>query len=107
MNKQTECKKTAPENWHRADIVAALHKAGWSLRKLAIHHDYSSPTTLAHALDRPWPKGERLIAAAIGIDPAAIWPSRYAQNYTQPKAKDSTLQGVINPRSKQCKSQAA
>lgn len=107
MTKQSAPKKASHEDWHRADIVAALRKSGWSLRKLATHHGYASPTTLTTALDRPWPKGERLIAAAIGIEPADIWPTRYAQNYARPKAKDSTLQGVINPRSKQCKSQAA
>lgn len=64
-------------DWHRADIVAALRKAGWSLRRLATHHGYASPTTMTHALDRHWPKGERLIADAIGIEPATIWPTRY------------------------------
>ncbi|BBE11093.1 helix-turn-helix domain-containing protein [Halorhodospira halochloris] len=66
-----------PQDWHRADIVAALRKSGWSLRSLATHHGYSSPTTLATALTRPWPKGERLIASAIGVEPKTIWPSRY------------------------------
>jgi Ner family transcriptional regulator len=32
---------------------------------------------LANALSRPWPKGEFLIANALGIDPSEIWPSRY------------------------------
>jgi len=67
-----------PTDWHRADIVAALRKAGWSIRRLSMHHGYASPTTLCHALNGPWPKGERLIAEAIGVDPAEIWPSRYA-----------------------------
>lgn len=107
MTKQKAPKKASLKDWHRADIVAALRKSGWSLRKLAIHHGYASPTTLTTALDRPWPKGERLIADAIGIDPETIWPTRYTQNYTQPKAKDSTLQGVKNPRSKHYRSQAA
>jgi len=66
------------QDWHRADIVAALRKSGWSLRQLARHHGYASPTTLTHALDRPWPKGERLIAEALDRDPAEIWPSRYS-----------------------------
>jgi Ner family transcriptional regulator len=57
-----------------------LHKAGWSIRKLSAHHGYKSPGTLTHALNRHWPKGERLIAAALGIDPATIWPSRYPQD---------------------------
>lgn len=77
MTKRTSPKKASPKDWHRADIVAALRKAGWSLRRLATHHGYASPTTLSVAMDRPWPKGQQLIADAIGIDPAKIWPSRY------------------------------
>lgn len=77
MTKRNSPKKASLKDWHRADIVAELRKAGWSLRRLATHHDYASPTTLTTALARPWPKGERLIADAIGIDPAEIWPSRY------------------------------
>ncbi|EEJ2444476.1 helix-turn-helix domain-containing protein [Salmonella enterica subsp. enterica serovar 13,23:y:e,n,z15] len=26
----------------------------------------------------PWPKGERLIAEALGVAPEKIWPSRYS-----------------------------
>ncbi len=68
-------KKTA--DWHRADIIAALHKAGWSLRQLALSHGYSSGTTLKNALDRPWPKGERIIANAIGVPVEEIWAGRH------------------------------
>ncbi|WP_233358209.1 helix-turn-helix domain-containing protein [Vibrio cholerae] len=25
----------------------------------------------------PWPKGERIIAEAIGMTPQEVWPSRY------------------------------
>ena len=71
-------KKTA-QDWHRADIVAALHKVGWSMRQLAFHHGYKDGTTLKNALDRPWIKGERIIAEAIGIPPEEIWASRYQQ----------------------------
>ena len=41
-------------DWHSADIIA-----------------------LANALTRPWPKGELIIANALGTDPWVIWPSRY------------------------------
>lgn len=82
MAKRSNPKKTDLQDWHRADIVAALRKAGWSLRRLATHHGYAAPTTLTNALARPWPKGERLIAEAIGIDPAEIWPSRYQDKDT-------------------------
>ncbi|WP_082161037.1 helix-turn-helix domain-containing protein [Candidatus Competibacter denitrificans] len=65
-----------PSDWHNADVVAALRKAGWSLRKLSQALGYK-PTTLSVALRRPWPKGERLIADAIGVPPEEIWPGRY------------------------------
>lgn len=64
-------------DWHRADIIAALHKSGWSLRQLAFFHGYPCPSTLSQALNRPFPKGERLIANAIGVDPEEIWPTRF------------------------------
>lgn len=77
MRKLSQPKKTA--DWHPADIVAALRKRGWSLRRLSTHHGYSHPATLQRALHARWPKGQRLIAEAIGIAPEAIWPSRYEQ----------------------------
>jgi len=70
-------KKPAAKDWHNADIVASLHKAGHSLSGLARTHGYSSPSALAQALQHPYPKAERLIAEAIGGAPATIWPSRY------------------------------
>ncbi|MFP4131299.1 MAG: transcriptional regulator [Thiohalospira sp.] len=85
----TPKKSAGQQDWHRADIVAALRKSGWTLRRLATHHGYKSPTTLKHALDRPWPKGERLIAAAIGIPPESIWPERYRARATRDCDKDS------------------
>ena len=75
-------KKTAVD-WHRADIVAALHKAGWSLRKLSEEVGLSAGT-LKSALDRPYPKAEAIIATAIGVDPKSIWPSRYAKRHFKP-----------------------
>ncbi|WP_347253489.1 helix-turn-helix domain-containing protein [Leminorella grimontii] len=77
-----ESSKKGQLDWHRADIVAALHKQGWSLRKLSIHHGYKSAGSLKNALDRPWPKGERLIAAAIGLHPEQIWPTRYDKSFS-------------------------
>ena len=85
MREKNKTKKAAPEDWHRADIVAELHKAEWSLRKLSIHHGYNCPTVLATALKRPWPKGEKLIAEAIGVSPEEIWPSRYSKKIKSAK----------------------
>lgn len=79
MNEKKLPKKPALGDWHRADIKAAIEKAGWTLRRLSRHHGYKSPSTLTKALDGPWPKGERIIADAIGVEPEAIWPSRYSE----------------------------
>lgn len=63
-------------DWDPADVVAALRKAGWSLRRLSLAHGYH-PDALKHALQRPYPRAERIIARVLEIDPEAIWPSRY------------------------------
>ena len=79
MNVQTQQKKA--HDWHRADVVAALHKHGWSIASLAREHGLS-PSTVRSALDKPYPKSERLIADALGIEPEIIWPERFAaRNY--------------------------
>ena len=69
-------------DWHPADIIAALRKAGWSLRRLSVHHGYYSQA-LAKALVRSWPKAERAIAEAIGVAPEVIWPERHAERAAQ------------------------
>ncbi|EAA5376458.1 transcriptional regulator [Salmonella enterica subsp. enterica serovar Ibadan] len=63
-------------DWHSADIIAALKKRGTSLSAVSRKSGLAS-STLANALIRHWPKGERLIAEALGIVPEQIWPSRY------------------------------
>lgn len=63
-------------DWHPADIIAALKKRGTSLAALSRQAGLAS-STLANALTRHWPKGERLIAEALGVAPEQIWPSRY------------------------------
>lgn len=64
------------QDWHPADIIASLHKKGTSLAALSRSAGLSS-STLANALTRPWPKGEYLIAEALGLHPSVLWPSRY------------------------------
>jgi Ner family transcriptional regulator len=63
-------------DWHPADIIAGLRKQGTTLAALSRDSGLSS-STLANALNRPWPKGERLIAEALKVKPSEIWPSRY------------------------------
>ena len=68
--------KKEPEDWHKADIKAALEKAGWTLRKLSKAHGYSVNAG-AVTFTQPWRNMERIIARAIGREPEEIWPSRY------------------------------
>ncbi|WP_130833637.1 helix-turn-helix domain-containing protein [[Erwinia] mediterraneensis] len=70
------------EDWHPADIIAALRKKGTSLAAVSRQAGLSS-STLANALSRPWPKGEWIIAEAINIHPSEIWPSRYYDPVTK------------------------
>lgn len=81
MQKNTATNK--PEDWHRADIVAALTKTGWSLRALSVANGLS-PDTLKNALSQPYPKAERIIANAIGVDVSEIWPERVAARLFRP-----------------------
>jgi Ner family transcriptional regulator len=84
-------KKGAESNWHRAQIIAALHIAGWSLRALSKANGLSEHT-LKTALDTPYLKAERIIASAIGEQPEAIWPERYAKrNFTPVLTPKSNL----------------
>ena len=64
------------KDWHRADIISALRKNGTTLAEVSRAAGLSS-STLGNVLVRPWPKGEHIIAKAIGIEPQHICPSRY------------------------------
>lgn len=77
-------------DWHRADVVAALKKVGWSVRALSIASGLG-PNTLKNALSQPYPKAERIIADALGMRPEEIWPQRYAARNFRP-----TLHKTVN-----------
>ena len=80
----TSTKKTSQQDWHPADIKAALDKAGWTLRGLAAHHGIKGSSTLSHTLEgRSYPLNEQRIADAIGVKPQDIWPSRYYPDGTK------------------------
>ena len=64
------------QDWHPADVIAALKKRGTSLAAVSRSAGLAS-STLANALMRRWPKGEKLIAGALDVSPEEIWPSRY------------------------------
>jgi Ner family transcriptional regulator len=77
MNASNDRESTPPENdWHPADVLAALKKRGHSLAGLSVANGYH-PTAAGKALKLPWPAMERIVADALGVTPQTIWPSRY------------------------------
>ena len=76
MKTKHHSKKASHQDWHPADIVAALHKRGTTLRKIAEQHQVSPPAVIRALRLRNHPS-EKRIADAIGIPPQVIWPSRY------------------------------
>lgn len=82
MSNSTSPKKPVATDWHWKDVVAALHKAGWSLRQVCLAEGYPEDSSaLGEAARRPFPKAEAILARYIGVDhPKVIWPTRYDQS---------------------------
>lgn len=72
--------ESAAEDWHPADVISALHKAGWTLKALGLEHGLSGGSGLSKALTSSFPLGEQRIADALGVHPKTLWPSRYYEN---------------------------
>lgn len=70
-------KKPVDQDWHPADIKAALHKKGITLKGIADAYGLKAACTLSHTFTRSYPLNEQRIADAIGVHPKVIWPSRY------------------------------
>ena len=73
-------KSSEKTNWHNADVIAALRKIGTNMAKLSRDSGLAS-NTLSNVLHRPWPKGEKIVADALGLYPSDIWPERYQKSY--------------------------
>ena len=76
MNASESNTTSNQEDWHPADVLAALKKRGHSLAGLSVTNGYH-PTAARKALKQPWPAMEQIIAAALALTPQEIWPSRY------------------------------
>lgn len=70
-------KKPVAQDWHPADIIAALHKKGITLAGIARAYGLNDSTSLSSAFARSYPLNEQRIADAVGVHPKVIWPSRY------------------------------
>ena len=62
--------------WDRHAIKAAVHRAGYTLERLALEADLTSSACRV-ALHAPQLGGEIAIATFLGVDPAELWPDRY------------------------------
>jgi Ner family transcriptional regulator len=74
----TISRSAAHQDWHPADVLAALKKRGKTLAGISKANGYHA-TAAGKALKQPWPAMEAVIAAAIGLAPEEIWPARYAE----------------------------
>lgn len=84
------------EDWHPADIKAALYKRGLTLKSLATRFGLKGSTSLSAALVRRSPHNEQRIADALGVLPEKIWPSRYTTTtYMGRKSTGMTRQDVV------------
>jgi Ner family transcriptional regulator len=92
---KTICNKNK-QDWHRADIIAAIRKCGTSIAALSREAGLAS-STLGNTLIRPWPKGEWIIARVLNRHPAEIWPSRYSgcKQYREPRKPLTCLSGAV------------
>jgi len=87
MNDSESKNLNASNDWHPADILAALKKRGHSLAGLSVTNGYH-PTAAGKALKQPWPAMEQIVANALGVSPNEIWPSRYdEEGRPLPRAK--------------------
>jgi Ner family transcriptional regulator len=78
---------SSPEDWHPADVLAALKKRGHSLSGLSVANGYH-PTAAGKALRQSWPAVEKIIADALELTPQEIWPTRYdEEGRPLPRAK--------------------
>lgn len=65
---------TLAQNWHRADVVAAVHKGGSSLAELARVHG-KDESALRVALTHPRKPSNQIIAKFLGRKLHEIWPA--------------------------------
>lgn len=100
-------KKTSHEDWHPADIKAAMAKAGWTLAALAAAHGLTTATPLSHTFTRSYPLNEKRIAEAIGVPVWEIWPSRWNADGTPKPRGMRALQFNAMERARNSKLAAA
>ena len=89
-------KKPASKDWHKADIIGGLWKLGTSIQKLSRENNYKG-NGLEQAIRRCWPRGERIIAEALGATAPQIWPSRYHADGSPKSGRGERKHSAVTP----------
>lgn len=98
MGMSTNPVARAQEDWHPADVIAALRKRNLSLRQLAAQNRYSH---IQRVLTSPWLAAEQIVAKALDKKPEEIWPSRYLDPANRQRAYQLTRKiKVTKPRAR-------
>lgn len=81
--------RPAKQDWHPADVGAALKKRGWSFSRIAREYGYTNICTPRTVVKRPYAVMEKIVADIVGVRPQDIWPSRYDSGGVslQPRAR--------------------
>ncbi|MBP7489794.1 MAG: helix-turn-helix domain-containing protein [Azospira sp.] len=79
---KTPDKKASQKDWHPADILAALHKRGLTLRDVARKYGLKDSSTLSKAMITSYPASERRLAEAVGVPVQEMFPTRYYKDGT-------------------------
>jgi Ner family transcriptional regulator len=85
-------------NWDRHAIAAEVHRRGATLTQLALDHGLGS-SSCRSALCRATPRGDRVIAAFLGVSVHELWPDRYdvSGNRLRAGGKPSSIRGRRKP----------
>lgn len=67
------------QGWHRADIIAAIHKRGTSLTRLGKKNGLAD-STLRAALQSPRPPSNRIIAKFLSVPLHELWPQWFDED---------------------------
>lgn len=76
-------KNASLEDWHPADILAALHKRGITLRYIAKQEGLTDSTTLSRAMLNSHPINEIRLAKYAGVPVWQMFPTRWHPDGTK------------------------
>lgn len=108
VNKKADLEpENTPQDWHPADIKAALNKIGYTMARLAEEHGLKAGGTLGKALTQSFPIAEKRIADALELHPKIIWPSRYNADGSRKLQGYHALQSTRRAKSTQVKREGA